>query len=118
MTEKSKEAGQVDVKDLSFSDLYAMFMFVSADRNKGFSVFGADVKTIIDKKYAEIESELYLRTHGCNPFKSVVINGANPIDVVKSFKPEEKNFVVVKNEQEEKEEKTEEVVTFIVAKNE
>lgn len=124
--------GSALLETLSVADLYAMFVFVSADKNRGFSAISTEQKAIVDRKYAEIEEELYRRTYGYNPFmkqQKLVVEGQNPETVIKgmtdettmyvntSKEPITQTFVVTKNE-EQQEPKDEAPQIFVVAKNE
>lgn len=104
---KSKES--VDLSKMSFSDLYAVYLFVSGLNN---NVFGKKVqaKDLFRNKLTEVENELYNRVFGVNPFSLkenetvdvIDIKGQNPIAVINSFNKTEVvettgNFVVAKN---------------------
>jgi hypothetical protein len=121
--------GSVVLADLTVADLYSLLMFVSADRNRGFNAVSPDKKALVEKKFKEIENELYVRTYGYNPFVAIVINGQKPEDVVDNLdstvyvsdnkEPITQTFVVAKNEKEAPKEeiKQEGPQTFVVAKN-
>lgn len=97
-----------DLKKLSFSDLYSMYMFVNAFNN---ATFGKKVraKDLFRVKVAELEAELYSRVFGVNPFaldkaETAVIppaledvKGEDPLKVIESFK--QKTFIVATNEE-------------------
>jgi len=73
------------MKDLSFSDLYAMYLFVCGDpNNKGFGATSQEQKAIVGKKKIELENELYVRVYGFNPHsksETVTIVGQKPEDI-------------------------------------
>lgn len=71
-----------ELKDLSYSDLWAMFQFVSQEYNKSFGP-KTEAKRIIHERHAEIVNELNERTYGGNPYNSekVEINGVVPESV-------------------------------------
>ena len=104
-----KKSKVLSLKKLSFSDLYAMYAFVSNLNN---TTFGKKVqaKSLFRNKLTEVESELYNRVFGVNPFgadKETVIplelkevKGQDPIKVISSFdvgSDTNKTFVVAKN---------------------
>lgn len=95
------------LKKLSFSDLHSMYVFVSSLNN---ATFGkrVQVKSLLRNKLAEIETELYNRTFGTNPFaleaeilpkELVDVKGQDPVKVIGSF-TDPKTFVVAKNSEE------------------
>lgn len=100
------------MKDLSFSDLYSMYLFVSGDANfKGFGGTSPEAKKIIREKQKEIEEELYQRVYGFNPFvkhrKEAVFLGIKPEDI------DLDRVLVVRHPVEEP--KDEQPETFVVA---
>lgn len=100
------------VQDLSLSDLYALYMFVSNDgNNRGFGVTTPDAREVVLEKQREIEQELYLRAYGYNPFEKhkVIFEGMKPEDI------DLDRVAVSKGEIEEP--KDEEPQRFIVVKN-
>lgn len=79
-TRKKKATGPVDVKSLGLSDLLALHTFVTGDSNR---VFGPNQrgKLLVKGKLTEVETELYARIYGENPFMSAPVEGVNPISV-------------------------------------
>lgn len=107
---KNKDSVEVNIKELSFSDLYSMYSFVNNLNNTSFGK-KEDLKKLFRDKLKDVEGELYNRTFGKNPFvqekaepntesKEVVstseIVGQNPIDVISSFPEVVETFVVKK----------------------
>ena len=85
----------VVLADLSMADLYAMYLLVSSNRNRGFGSTQAATKSLIDVKIKEVEEELYSRVYGFNPFANkdlgvVVIEGEKPEDVLAKLNIEAK----------------------------
>ena len=98
-------------KIVPFTDLYAKFLFVSRDADRGFGAVRDEAKQMIRGKYNELLEELYIRIYGCNPFKKFPF-------IIEGDKPENINldrFVVVKNKDEKEEPKDEKPQTFVVA---
>ena len=110
----SKKKPSADkIQDLSFSDLYALYLFVSNDgNNKGFGVTSPDARQVVRKKQREIETELYLRAYGFNPFEEhkVVFDGVKPEDI-------DLDRVAVIVSGDNKEPGDEDPQRFVVAKN-
>lgn len=107
--------GLAVLQNLSMADLYALYLFVTSDRNRGFNAYDQTTKFMIDKKMKEIEEELYIRAYGCNPFKKTVIEGIRPEEIdLDKIKPSP-NFVVLKSK--DKKIADEKPETFIVAEN-
>jgi hypothetical protein len=123
----SNESGEVVVANLSMADLYALYTFVSSNRGKGFRIMPLEVKLAVDKKFIEVEDELYKRAYGCNPFKESVIvhEGVKPEDInLNLFDKHDKENIetperfVVKTNEVIDEPKDEKPQTFAVFKNE
>lgn len=111
---KTKQSGPQDLNEVSFADLYSMYLFVSHDaNNRGFGKTTPEAKTIVRQKLAAIEEEIYMRLYGFNPFtefvKKAVVQGQKPEDI------DLDRFVVAKGPNKEPENKKPE--TFVVAKN-
>jgi len=79
---KKRKKKKNGIKDMSTADLYALYLFVSSDANKGFGV-SPSTMAIVRGKQKEIEQELYMRAYGCDPFEAnkVVIEGVKPEDI-------------------------------------
>jgi len=87
MSDKKKVSNaNVDVKDLSMADLYALFLFVSSNWNRGFGPGQKNAEKAISMRMKEVEGELFFRAYGQNPFsvttKTIVIEGQKPEDVI------------------------------------
>jgi len=104
----SEENKKVDIKQLSLMDLYAIYNFIRSTENRPFTMgAGKEAKALVRNRTVEIETELMMRTFGCNPFTmkpdSKVVEGEMPekIDLTKfDEKPEDvKRFVVEKNKE-------------------
>lgn len=107
----SEENKMVDITKLSLMDLYALYNFIRSTENRPFTMgAGKEAKTLVRNRTVEIETELMMRTFGCNPFtakpepKVVKVEGEVPekIDLTKfDEKPEDtQRFVVAKNKEE------------------
>jgi histone acetyltransferase (RNA polymerase elongator complex component) len=112
--ETTNENNKVDIKQLSLMELYALYNFIRSTENRPFTMgAGKEAKTLVRNRTNEIETELMLRTFGCNPFtmklerieKMIRVEGEMPekIDLTKfDEKPEDvKRFVVAKNKEGE-----------------
>lgn len=90
---------EIDIKILSMADLYALYLFVSADANKAFGTSSPDARSVIREKQLEIEAELYSRAYGFNPIKEYKVKRGQTkkLDTDNEINTEEKHFVVVKN---------------------
>ena len=107
----NKKPTTLELKSLSFADLYSMYVFVSGLNNITVGK-KQETKQLIKNKFNEIETELYNRVFGKNPFvsepldKIVDITGQNPIDVINSFSKKEETspetFIVATNKPQEK----------------
>lgn len=109
---RKNKTKSLKIQDLSLSDLYALYTFVSNDgNNRGFGVATPDARKVVREKQREIEKELYLRAYGYNPFEKykVIFEGMKPEDV------DLDRVVIAKGEIEEP--KDEEPQRFIVVKN-
>ncbi|MFA5023356.1 MAG: hypothetical protein WC523_00165 [Patescibacteria group bacterium] len=128
------EGHNVSVKNLSMADLYALYMFVSANWNRGFGAGKKNAEKVIEAKMKEIEEELYSRAYGRNPFvaekivsATTTIEGQLPEQVLASlpivkFDGEEKteqkpqsNFIIANKDI--KEENTENSRFIVADKN-
>lgn len=93
----------VKVENLSISDLYYLYLFVSNDaNNRMFGKTDPKIKEVIRKKQKEIEQELYERAYGYNPFVKfkTEYNGIKPEDIdLNNVKCEKapQTFIVAKN---------------------
>lgn len=110
---RKKESGKLDVKKLSLEELYVLYQVTTHFFNaKPFSNHAA--KGIISSRHLEVQSEVFDRVFGCDPYKAkgVVIQGADPTainldKIVKKKKEmfedakENKRFVVAKEKKEE-----------------
>jgi hypothetical protein len=95
-----------NLNELSFSDLYNMYIFVNSLNNTAFGEKRSNLKKLFRNKLEDVQTELYSRVFGENPFKSKdnvqdnveEIVGQNPIDVIESFSEKEKTetFIVKK----------------------
>lgn len=58
---------KVELKDLSYSDLYSLYLFVAS---KASMHFGGrkEARQLVQTRLAEVEQELYLRSFGSNPY--------------------------------------------------
>ena len=85
MPKKKKEiVSKENVKDMSFADLHAMYLYVQSHNGVGLGTVRAAAQVIILERLKEIEDELYTRAYGKNPFK-VVIVGQKPEEVIAKF---------------------------------
>jgi hypothetical protein len=110
---KKKDTKYSSLQGLSFSDLYALYLFVSNDgNNRGFGATSPDARVVVRDKQREIEEELYLRAYGYNPFKKhkVVFDGVKPEDI-------DLDRVAVITPGDNKEPEDAEPETFVVHKN-
>ena len=110
---------KVNLGEVSFADLFAMYQFASTNWSAGFGVVNKAAEKIISAKVREIETEMYNRLYGCNPY-IVKVEGQKPEEVIASLPPvnvnkeeQDKNFAVASNKPTEEVEEP----RFIVAKN-
>jgi len=93
---KASNDANVKVTELSLSDLYALYRFVSSDRDKVFGIAHKTAEKVVSAKLKEIENELYCRAYGHNPYETkvgaeqqnvtkITVDGQKPEDVVSSF---------------------------------
>jgi len=118
VVKRKTKSEKVDITKLSIADLYALYLFVSNDgNNRGFGMTSPHAKEVVRDKQRAIETELYLRAYGYNPFEEhklvQVHEGMKPEDIdldrVAVYQGEDKEpqdkkpdtFVVVKNKEEE-----------------
>jgi hypothetical protein len=98
-----KDNKVVEIKNLSISDLYYLYLFVSNDaNNRMFGKTDPKIKEVIIKKQKEIEQELYERTYGYNLFAKfkTEYNGMKPEDIDLNnveHKESPRTFVIAKN---------------------
>lgn len=87
---------KVDVKTLNLMELFQMYSFIRADADRSFSN-NQNSKIIVKTRLNEVESELYSRLYGCNPFITLRIEGQTPesIDLSKFDSVEEPKTYVV-----------------------
>jgi len=106
----SEENKKVDIKQLSLMDLYAIYNFIRSTENRPFTMgAGKEAKALVRNRTVEIETELMMRTFGCNPFtmkpeaKVVKVEGEVPekIDLTKFDEKAEdtERFIVMKNKE-------------------
>ena len=71
------------LEEMATADLYALYVFVSNDANRGFGSITKEANEIVSKARDELKEELYRRAYGRNPYKEfpVVIEGIKPEDV-------------------------------------
>jgi hypothetical protein len=94
MPKKStKMQSSVEIKDLSLSELYILYQFVSADASMCFGPKNDKAKNIISARAKEIKEELYLRAYGQNPFVVSTVEGQKPEEVIASL-PIAENHIV------------------------
>lgn len=108
---KKTSTNKTSIKDMSTSDLYALYLFVSNDgNNRGFGMTSPMAKAVVREKQREIEQELYLRAYGYNPFEEYKqeFHGMKPEDI------DLDKVVVYSGPDKEPEDK--EPQTFVVAK--
>ena len=108
---KKKKKNTSTLDKMSFSDLYAMHLFVSSDASRVFGHLASGARKVVLEKEKEIREMLYKKVFGFNPFEKfkTVIVGKKPeeIDLDKFIvlnkiegEPKDKEpqkFVVVKN---------------------
>jgi hypothetical protein len=70
----------LDIKTASFTDLYNLYLFVSARFARMFK--DKSEKQLVTNRLAEIEAELYDRAFGSS---ALVIEGQEPMQVVSQF---------------------------------
>lgn len=90
---KKTSGFEQELKNMSFADLHAMYMFVAADFNKQFGT-KVEAKKLIHERYKMILEELNLRAYGGNPYDSgkVEVNGKKPEDIDLSLFEEKSNW--------------------------
>lgn len=77
---KIVNSGKAKVKELPFSDLYALYLFVSSRLDTPFKKQLAT--NILNERFIEVENELYERAYGVNPYK---VEGQRPEEVIAGF---------------------------------
>jgi len=84
MTEviRPEDIFKTQLKNMSFADLHAMYIFVSGDFNKQFGI-KLETKKIIHERYKMIQDELNERVYGCDPYAAgkLEIEGDKPEDI-------------------------------------
>lgn len=99
----------------SFSDLYAMYLFVLSEANKVFGDTKKEARQVVRAKQIELEGKMYNAIYGYNPYVeapkeksfepvTTVINGDNPeeinlelFDKIKENDSSDNKFIVIKN---------------------
>lgn len=66
---RKEEKMKVNIKDLSYSDLYSLYLFVSSKSNLCFGDKFESGKKIVRERLEEIEKELFDRSFGINPYE-------------------------------------------------
>ncbi|KKK74036.1 hypothetical protein LCGC14_2887790 [marine sediment metagenome] len=68
---------------MSFSDLYAMYLFVASDASRMFGHNASGARKIVLGKEKEIREMLYKKVYGFNPFEKfkTVIVGKKPEEI-------------------------------------
>lgn len=71
-----------EVKDMSMSDLYAIFNYISIDYHKQFGQ-KSDIKELVRSRYNVVLEELNKRAYGRNPYvdTSVEYEGEKPENI-------------------------------------
>jgi len=100
---------KIEISNLSLADLYALYLFVDRNMNRGFGRASVAAKHEVSERYMQIENELYRRAYGHNPFK------VYPADTDVESGRQLQDMVTVLDEKGEKVEAVRD--TFVVVKN-
>ena len=77
---KYKSKVEVDIRTLSYADLYMMYQLVVTDKNH---IKGQKGSAVVSKRFSEVVRELNNRTYGLDPYEldKVPIHGQDPMKI-------------------------------------